>query len=89
MNAGFKIKRRDDLIPSAIGLKFRISGTWNGEQYTQVINDIAGTIGGAQYEGIGLTGALLTVQSIFTGRLRTAFATATAFSPWSPLPPFP
>jgi hypothetical protein len=67
MNAGFKIKRRDDLIPSAIGLKFRISGTWNGEQYTQVINDIAGTIGGAQYEGIGLTGALLTVQSIFTG----------------------
>jgi len=62
-NAGFKINRRDDLIPTAIGLKFRISGTWNGNQYTQVVNDYAGTISGTQIEGIGLTGVLQPVTS--------------------------
>jgi hypothetical protein len=67
MNAGFKIKRRDDLIPVAIALKFRVSGTWNGNQYVQVIQDIAATISGTVVEGVGLTGQLDTIQSFATG----------------------
>jgi hypothetical protein len=67
MNAGLKIKRRDDLIPSAIALKFRVTGTWNGNQYTQVISDIASTIGGTVVEGVGLAGQLDTIQSFATG----------------------
>jgi hypothetical protein len=62
-----KIKRRDDLIPTAVELKFRLTGTWNGEQYTQVIRDVAGTVGGTKYEGIGLTGALYTLGTFATG----------------------
>ncbi len=67
MNAGFKIKKRDDLIPSAIDLMFRITGTWGALQYTQVIHDIAGDTGAGFVEGIGLTGALTTVQTFATG----------------------
>jgi hypothetical protein len=67
MNAGFKIKRRDDLIPGAIVLKFRVTSTWNGNQYVQVIQDIAATIGGTVIEGVGLTGQLDTIQSFATG----------------------
>jgi hypothetical protein len=67
MNAGFKIKRRDDLIPVAIALKFRVSGTWNGNQYVQVIQDIVSTISGTVVEGVGLTGQLDTIQSFATG----------------------
>jgi hypothetical protein len=61
-----KIKRRDDLILPAVELKFRLTGTWNGLNYTQVIRDIAGTISGAAYEGIGLTGALYSVATFAT-----------------------
>jgi hypothetical protein len=66
-NAGMKIKRRDDLIPTAVALKFRVSGTWNNAAYVQVINDLAGAIGGVVYEGIGQTGALYTVASFAGG----------------------
>jgi hypothetical protein len=61
-----KIKRRDDLIPAAVELKFRLTGTWNGFQYTQIIRDVASTIGGTEYEGIGLTGALYTLDTFAT-----------------------
>jgi hypothetical protein len=61
-----KIKRRDDLIPAAVELKFRVTGTWNGLQYTQIIRDVAGAIGGTVYEGIGLTGALYSVATFAT-----------------------
>jgi hypothetical protein len=61
-----KIKRRDDLIPTAVELKFRLTGTWNGEQYTQVIRDVAGAISGTVFEGIGLTGALCTLATFAT-----------------------
>jgi hypothetical protein len=67
MNAGFKIKRRDDLIPGAIALKFRVTGTFAGQQYVQVISDIAATISGTVVEGVGLTGQLDTIQSFATG----------------------
>jgi hypothetical protein len=67
MNAGFKIKRRDDLTPACIALKFRVTTTADENTYTQVISDIAGTIAGTQYEGIGLTGALYTVASFAGG----------------------
>jgi len=67
MNAGFKIKRRDDLIPDAICLKFRVVGTFAGQQYTQVISDIAATISGTFVEGVGLTGQLDTIASFATG----------------------
>jgi len=62
-----KIKRRDDLIPTAVELKFRLTGTWNGDQYTQVIRDVAGTVSGTEYEGIGLTGALYTLATFASG----------------------
>ncbi len=62
-NAGFKIKRRDDIIPSAVALKFRISGTFDDAQYVQVENDIAAVVNGTLYEGIGITGALYTAAS--------------------------
>jgi len=51
-----KIKRRDDLIPAAVSLKFRISSSSG----VQVVNDIATSISGATVEGIGLTGLLQT-----------------------------
>jgi hypothetical protein len=66
-NAGFKIKRRDDLIPGCIALKFRVTGATAGVSYTKVINDVAGAIGGTVYEGVGLTGLLVTIGSFATG----------------------
>jgi hypothetical protein len=59
-NADFKIKRRDDLIPAAIALKFRITSSNNGQSVAQVVNDIATIVSGSQIEGFGLTGALQT-----------------------------
>jgi hypothetical protein len=67
MNSGFKIKKRDDLVPGAIALKFRVSGNWNGAAYVQVTHDIAGTIGGSVIEGVGLPGALYTIASFAGG----------------------
>ncbi len=62
-----KIKKRDDLIPPAVEIKFRISGTWDNLNYCQVIRDVAATINGAVIEGIGVSGALQTVQTWQTG----------------------
>jgi hypothetical protein len=66
-NAGFKIKRRDDLIPGCIALQFRVQGNNNGVPYTEVIHDIAGLISGNVVEGIGPVSLLLTVQTFLTG----------------------
>ena len=65
--SALKIKRRDDLIPNAICLKFRVSGTWNGQNYVQIIKDIAANIDGTVVEGVGLTGQLDTIASFATG----------------------
>jgi hypothetical protein len=53
-----KITRRDDLIPSAIAFKYRISGQVYGTPYSVIQNDIACGAGGVAVEGIGLFGAL-------------------------------
>jgi hypothetical protein len=67
LNAGIKIKRRDDLIPDAIALKYRVTINNNGQNLTQVTNDIATTIGGEVVEGIGLTGLLQTPANFVAG----------------------
>jgi hypothetical protein len=53
-----KIKRRDDLVPSAIAFKYRISGQVDGSPYTVIENDVAATVDGAMVEGVGQFGAL-------------------------------
>ena len=72
-----KIKRRDDLIPAAVDLEFRVRGTWDGTTYTQIIRDIAGTIGGNVVEGIGQAGALQTLESFATSSPMAVPGTAT------------
>jgi hypothetical protein len=58
--ANFKIKRRDDLIPAAVALKYRVTSSNNGQAVVQVVNDITTTVGGSVIEGIGVTGLLQT-----------------------------
>ena len=53
-----KIQRRDDLIPSAIAFKYRISGQINGTPYSVVENDIAAVVDGEAVEGVGQFGNL-------------------------------
>ena len=53
-----KIQRRDDLIPSAVGFKYRISGQAEGTPYTVIVNDVAATVDGVAVEGIGQWNAL-------------------------------
>ena len=53
-----QIQRRDDLIPSAIAFKYRISGQAEGTPYTVIVNDVAATVDGAMVEGIGQWNAL-------------------------------
>ncbi|MGA2554940.1 MAG: hypothetical protein ABSG04_01520 [Verrucomicrobiota bacterium] len=53
-----KIQRRDDLMPSAIAFKYRISGQVWGTPYSVMQNDIAARVDGACVEGVGLFGAL-------------------------------
>jgi len=65
--ASTRIKRRDDLIPSCVAIDFSITGTWDGFQYCQTIRDVAGSIAGTMYEGVGATGALYTLGSAFGG----------------------
>lgn len=61
------IIRRDDLVPPAVHLKYRVSITSNGSNYTQVINDIAATISGTVTEGVGQTGALQSLAQLVAG----------------------
>jgi hypothetical protein len=70
--AGFKIKRRDDLIPAAIALKFRIAST-NG---VQIVNDVASIVSETVVEGIGVTGLLQTPTN-FVAENTTYIASAT------------
>ncbi|MGA2540173.1 MAG: hypothetical protein ABSG78_01285 [Verrucomicrobiota bacterium] len=53
-----RIQRRDDLVPSAIAFKYRLSGQINGTPYSIIENDIAATVDGAPAEGIGMFGLL-------------------------------
>jgi hypothetical protein len=54
-----RIMRRDDLIPSAIAFKYRISGQVNGSPYSIIENDIAAVVDGTAVEGIGVFGSLV------------------------------
>ncbi|HEY3861653.1 MAG TPA: hypothetical protein VGO59_07185 [Verrucomicrobiae bacterium] len=62
-----KIQRRDDLIPQFVALKYRITGQVDSGVYTEIINDIAGEVGGSVIEGVGLTGALYSIESFAGG----------------------
>jgi len=53
-----KIKKRTDLIPAAVHFKYKVSGTYLGQPYSVVINDVATYISGVLVEGIGQLGAL-------------------------------
>ncbi len=57
-----KIQRRDDLIPSAIAFKYRISGQINGTPYSIIENDIAATVDGSAVEGMGMFGLLTNLR---------------------------
>ncbi len=61
-----KIKRRDDLIPPGVHLKYRIKSTYNGQSYEGVISDVATTIGGVTIEGIGVTGSLCSAATFIS-----------------------
>lgn len=71
-----KIKRRDDLIPGCVALKFRITTSNNGQSVVQVVNDIATTISGSPVEGIGITGRLQTPAD-FVAQNATLIASGT------------
>jgi hypothetical protein len=60
------IVRRDDLIPPAVAIKFRIVGSYNGSQWVAVTNDIATSISGATVEGIGFDGALCSAATFIS-----------------------
>jgi hypothetical protein len=59
-----RIKRRDDLIPAAIALKFRVTTTSNNSSFVQVIHDIAANVSGTPTEGFGLVGALSPIADV-------------------------
>lgn len=52
----FQIKARNDLLPTAVHMQYRIIG--GGAGSGQIVNDIATYISGTLTEGIGLTGLL-------------------------------
>ena len=53
LTESIKIQRRDDLVPSAIAFKYRISGSVRGTPYSVIVNDVAASVDGAACEGIG------------------------------------
>lgn len=53
-----KIKKRNDLIPAAVHFKYKVSGSYLGQSYSVVVNDVAAYIGGTLVEGIGQFGVL-------------------------------
>ncbi len=78
-----KIKKRTDLIPAAVHFKYKVAGTYLGQPYSVVINDVAAYIGGVLVEGIGQLGALVKLDgtAIASGvqtALMAAAKTATA-----------
>jgi hypothetical protein len=78
-----KIKRRTDLIPAAVHFKYKVAGTYLGQSYGVIINDVAAHVGGVLVEGIGQLGALtnLAGTALSSGNqiaLMAAAKTATA-----------
>jgi hypothetical protein len=78
-----KIKKRADLIPAAVHFKYKVAGTYLGQPYSVIINDVAAYIGGTLVEGIGQLGALTllnntALSSTVQGQLMAAAKTATA-----------
>jgi hypothetical protein len=70
--ADLKIIRRDDLIPPAINLKYRVTVSSGSQKSVQVIHDICGNIplaagGNAIVEGIGYVGDLESLAQFVTG----------------------
>jgi hypothetical protein len=68
-----KIKKRSDLIPSAVHFKYKVAGTYLGQPYSVVVNDVAAYIGGVLVEGIGQLGALTNLSN---GAISSANQTA-------------
>jgi len=78
-----KIKKRSDLVPAAVHFKYKVNGTYLGQPYSVIINDVAAYISGTLVEGIGQLGALtdLTGTALSSGNqtaLMAAAKTATA-----------
>jgi hypothetical protein len=78
-----KIKRRTDLIPAAVHFKYKVSGSFLGQPWNVVINDVASYVSGTLVEGIGQIGALtdLSGNALSSGiqsALMAAAKTATA-----------
>lgn len=78
-----KIKKRTDLIPAAVHFKYKIAGSYLGQPYSVIINDVAAYIGGVLVEGIGQLGALTSLNNTalsgtVQGQLMAAAKTATA-----------
>jgi hypothetical protein len=78
-----KIKKRADLIPAAVHFKYKVAGTYLGQPYSVILNDVAAYMGGTLVEGIGQLGALTSLNgtvlsSTVQGQLMAAAKTATA-----------
>jgi hypothetical protein len=80
--ASINIKRRDDLVPTAVAFKYRQSGVVFSQDYTTVTNDIAATVNGTTVEGIGTTGFLtdLSGNPLASGVQSTLQAAALRFA---------
>jgi hypothetical protein len=78
-----KIKKRTDLIPAAVHFKYKVAGTYLGQPYSVILNDVAAYLSGTLVEGIGQLGVLTNLAngSIASGNqtaLMAAAKTATA-----------
>jgi hypothetical protein len=78
-----RIKKRTDLIPAAVHFKYKVAGTYLGQPYSVVLNDVAAYIGGVLVEGIGQLGALTNLAgtalaSTVQAQLMAAAKTGTA-----------
>jgi len=78
-----KIKKRTDLVPTAVHFKYKINGSAFGQPYSTVINDVAAYIDGVLVEGIGQLGNLTAlaggaISSANQTALMAAAKTATA-----------
>jgi hypothetical protein len=58
-----KIKKRADLIPAAVHFKYKVAGTYLGQPYSVVVNDVAAYVGGVLVEGIGKLGVLTNLSN--------------------------